>query len=81
VPFEKIDAALAAGRARFPMPVAVRNPLEKTNRMAEAVLLAPVATGLGAVVAAAGTAWRLGWRRDPPAPGPGRGDGPPRRKP
>jgi Fe-S-cluster-containing dehydrogenase component len=68
VPFEKIDAALAATRDRFRMPVAVKNPLEQANRMAEAVLLAPVASGLGAVVAAAGTAWRLGRRRDQPRP-------------
>jgi Fe-S-cluster-containing dehydrogenase component len=64
VPFEKIDAALAASRDRFRMPVGVRNPMEQANRMAEAVLLAPVAAGLGAVVAAVGTAVRLGRRAD-----------------
>jgi Fe-S-cluster-containing dehydrogenase component len=59
VPFAKIDAALAAARDRFRMPVAVENPLTDTSRMAEAVLLAPLATGLGAVVAAVGTAVKL----------------------
>ena len=64
VPFEKIDAALTAQRDRFRLPVAVRNPMEQVNRMAEAVLLAPVAAGLGAVVAAVGTAMTLSRRED-----------------
>lgn len=59
VPFEKIDAALRAKKDRFRMPVGVKNPLGQTNRMAEAVVLAPVAAGLSAVLAAAGTAWKL----------------------
>jgi Fe-S-cluster-containing dehydrogenase component len=60
VPFEKIDAALKGAKDRFRMPVGVTNPLERANRMAEAVVLAPLAAGVGAVLAAAGTAWRLG---------------------
>jgi Fe-S-cluster-containing dehydrogenase component len=64
VPFETIDAALRAKKERFRMPVAVRNPLEKANRLAEAVVLAPLAAGLGAVLAAAGTVWRLGRGHD-----------------
>lgn len=41
------------------MPVGVKNPLDRANGMAEAVALAPVAAGLSAVLAAAGTAWKL----------------------
>jgi Fe-S-cluster-containing dehydrogenase component len=60
VPFAKIDAALRAKKERFAMPVGVQNPLDRTSRMAEAVVLAPIAAGLSAVLAAAGTAWKLG---------------------
>jgi hypothetical protein len=60
VPFAAIDAALRARKERFAMPVGVQNPLDRTSRMAEAVVLAPIAAGLSAVLTAAGTAWRLG---------------------
>jgi hypothetical protein len=59
VPFEKINEALVATKQRFLMPADVRNPLEEPSRMAEATVLAPVVTGLGALAAAVGTAWKL----------------------
>ena len=67
VPFEKINRALTEKKERFLMPVGVKNPLEEPNRMAEAVVLTPVATGLGALAAAVGTAWKLTHRGEPPA--------------
>jgi formate dehydrogenase iron-sulfur subunit len=72
VPFEKIDAALRDRKDRFRMPVGVKNPLERANRMAEAVVLAPLAAGVGAVLAAAGTVWRAA--RAPPPPGARNGE-------
>jgi Fe-S-cluster-containing dehydrogenase component len=59
VPFEKINDALVAKKERFLMPVDVKNPLEEPSRMAEAVVLAPVAAGLGALAAAFETTWKL----------------------